>query len=108
MDRFFQRFQQHVFYVFTAKIIHQPANIIGSLIIAIDVDDVTAILKRLIQFFDNPVDMIASQATLPDIVFRNKDDVAFRQLFIVTALSQTVEIQQTAVKPGPFHSGTFC
>ena len=86
---------------------HQPADIIISLVIAIDVDDVTAVLKQLIQFFDNPVDMVAGQSMLPDIVFGNEDDVAFRQLFIVAAFSQAVEIEQAAVKTSPLCSRTF-
>ena len=107
MDRFSQRFQHHVFYVLTAKIVHQLADIIISLIIAIDVDDVTAILKRPIQFFDDPVDMVAGQAMLPDIVFGNKDDVAFRQFFIVATLSQAVEIEQAAVETGTLRPRAF-
>ncbi|OBZ32601.1 hypothetical protein A0U42_10120 [Megasphaera sp. DISK 18] len=62
-----------------------------ALVIAIDVDNVTAVFKRPVQFFDDPVDMVAGQAMLPDIVFGNEDDVAFRQLFIIAAFSQTFE-----------------
>ena len=91
MDRFFQRFQHHVFYVLTAKIVHQLADIIIPLIIAIDVNDVTAVLKRSIQFFDDPVDMVAGQTMLPNIIFGNKDDVAFRQFFIIASFSRMVE-----------------
>ena len=107
MDRFFQRFQHHVFYVLTAKIVHQLADVIIPLIIAIDVDDVTAVLKRSIQFFDDSVDMVAGQTMLPDIVFGNKDDVAFRQFFIVAALSQAVEIEQAAIETGTLRPRTF-
>ena len=64
---------------------------IMALVIAIDVDNVTAVFKRPVQFFDDPVDMVAVQAMLPDIVFCNKDDVAFRQLFIIASLFRTVE-----------------
>ena len=64
---------------------------IMALVIAIDVDNVTAVFKRPVQFFDDPVDMVAVQAMLPDIVFCNKDDVAFRELFIIASLFRTVE-----------------
>ena len=51
--------------------------------------------------------MVAGQAMLPDIVFGNKDDVAFRQFFIVATLSQAVEIEQAAVETGTLRPRAF-
>ena len=67
----------------------------------------TAVFKGTVQFFDDPVDMVAGQAILPNIVFGNKDDVAFRQFFIIAAFSQAVEIEQAAVETGPLRSRAF-
>ena len=86
---------------------HQMSNVIVSHIGPVHIKDMFPILERSVQFFDDPVNMIAWQATSQDIMFRDKDDVAFWQGLIGPAFLQAIQVQETTVEPGPFDAGAF-
>ena len=96
----------HFVWVGILKILHEPAQGCVGFVFAIDIDDVSHVVKLYAQLIDMPVNVVDGEAVSQHILCGNEDHICLWQVIEVIACFQMPQIQHINVVPGSLGSSS--